>query len=267
MSNPRIIERPFLELENEKVPNEAESPAEPEPAATPPSQLEVEKAEIEELKRESQNILAETERIVMELLEKARDEAKAIISSAQDEADVLRAQVFEEARALRENARNEGYQQGLKQAQMEIEAVRQLALEQSRAIVEEARQNKLETLRSTETDMIRLIIAIAKKVIATELTLNPQVITNVVREAISYLDNPENIKVYVNPDELQILLDTIKMEGLYEIGRPEMEVELKADRRVSPGGCIVDSDSGYVDAQLATRMEKVEQAVMDVVHE
>lgn len=231
------------------------------------SELDLEKEKIESLKDESQKILEETEQLVTELMERAGKEVNSIISGAQEEADVIRAQVLEEAQQTLEQAGIEGYSDGLRRAQAEIEVDRQLAMEQGQRLIEEARRTKLGILDSVETDIVHLAMAIARKIIVVELSSNPLSIVNIVRQAISFLDNPDNVRVYVNPADLQVLLDGIVSEGLTEIGSGDLEVDLKADRRISCGGCIVDSSIGSVDARLEGRMRKVKDAVMEISNE
>ncbi len=220
--------------------------------------------EINALKAEGEQILKETEQMVFELLERARGEAKEIILNAQEEADVIRNEVFQEVKLLREEAKTSGYEEGLKLIHAEIEADRQRALEQNELIIEEARQTKLSMLRSVEADMVRLVIAVTKKVIANELSTNPNLIINIVRDAISYLDSPENIKVYVNPAQLDNLLRLMEEETLTDIGSKEINAEAKGDARVSCGSCLIESDNGSVDARIETKLDIIEQGLQEV---
>src|SRR5665647_826445 len=116
------------------------------------SELDLEKEKIESLKDESQKILEETEQLVTELMERAGKEVNSIISGAQEEADVIRAQVLEEAQQTLEQAGIEGYSDGLRRAQAEIEVDRQMAMEQGQRLIEEARRTKIGILDSVETD-------------------------------------------------------------------------------------------------------------------
>lgn len=222
---------------------------------------------IEALQEESKAILAETESLVVDLLEKARTEAKSIINNAQDDADYIRSQVLEECKSLRESAASQGYADGLRKAQNDIEADRQMAMDQSKQIVEEARRIKIEILSSLETDMVRLVLAIAKKVIVADLKIQPEAIVEVIRKAIANLDDPDNLRVYVNPADIAVLKDALAWGGLTEIGSRDIEVEVKEDLRISRGGSVIESAGGSVDARLETRIETVENAFLDVVNE
>lgn len=228
------------------------------------SQLELEKEELEQLRIESQKVLDETEAMVLDLLQKARDEARAIIADAQEEADLIRSQSESEAAELKEANQKQGYAEGLRKAEEDIEADRLAAFQQSQELLEEARQLKIQMMRSAEPDMVRLIMAIAKKVIASELTTNPYFIVNVLREAIDFLDHPDNITVYVNPQDLERILTITQSDSFFDIGSSDVHLDFRADNRISPGGCSLESPGGSVDTRLETRISGVEQALREV---
>jgi len=266
MAHPIVIERmvmPLLfEAEAPEPPEEAEAVVEEE--IEQPSRVELEREELEQLKIESKKVLEETEAMVMDLLQKARDEARAIIANAQEEADLIRSQAETEPGELRTSNQKKGYEEGLKKAEEDIEADRLAAFQQSQELLEEARQLKIQMMRSSESDMMRLVMAIAKKVIASELTTNPYFIVNVLREAIDFLDHPDNITVYVNPQDLERILTITQSDSFFDIGTSDVNLDFRADNRISPGGCSLESQGGSVDTRLETRISGVEQALREV---
>ncbi|MBC7075222.1 MAG: hypothetical protein H5T98_03975 [Syntrophomonadaceae bacterium] len=230
----------------------------------PVGQAGYEKEEVERLKNECEKILNETERMAAELIAKAKEEAEALIASAQEEADAIRTQVYEEAEKIKGKAKEEGYSEGVKAAREEAEAERQLVLQERRDILEEARKTKVAMMRSSEADIVSLAVAIAKKVIATELSINPEIIVNVLQEALDFIDHPKNVTVYVNPQDLEELLEALQSDAFSRIGSGSVSMDVRADKRISPGGCIVESETGAVDARLECRMAGVEKAVKEV---
>lgn len=219
----------------------------------------------ERIRDEMANIVMETEAMVKDLMEKAAREARSILDDAREDAEVLRTQAQKEAEEIRIQAQKEGYENGLREAHQEIEADRQMAMEQCRQILEEARRTKVKLLESSTADMARLAIAVAKRVISTEVSTNPQIIISVIREAINLLDQPGNFRVYVNPEEIEPALDSLAREEMSEMEKQDLTNALVADARVGIGGCVIESDQGVVDAQLDTRIAKVEQALQDVI--
>ncbi len=176
----------------------------------------------------------------------------------------MRSNAYKDASLIKEAAQNEGYEEGLRLANEEIKADREQALMQNEFIIEEARKTKLEVLSSAESDIVRLVLVIAKKVIANELTTNPDNIRNIVAEAISYLDNPQNVKVYVNPTELDNLLKLSETELLTEIGETDINMEIKGDKRIADGGCLIESENGSVDARIETKLSNIEKGLLEV---
>ncbi len=268
MSSPKIL-KAFNHLEREvTVVQQAELKAGADglwgAEGGQPDLLGDQRRELEMIKQESVQILAETEELVKELMNKARDEAREVLSRAEDEAGVVRQQAAREAEKLLKNTKEQAYRDGLRQANEAIEADRQMAMEQSRRIMEEAERNKYEIMRSVETDMVRLIIAISKKVIVHELNTRPELIVGIVRDAVANLDNPENMRIYVNPQELEILVDTLATERLLIDGNRDLAVVIKADGGISAGGCVIESDGASVDATAETRISKVEQALIEI---
>lgn len=219
----------------------------------------------ERIRDEMANIVMETEAMVKDLMEKAAQDARSILDDAREDAEVLRTQAQKEAEELRIQAQKEGYENGLREAHQEIEADRQMAMEQCRQILEEARRTKVKLLESSTADMARLAIAVAKRVISTEVNTNPQIIISVIREAINLLDQPGNFRVYVNPEEIEPALDSLAREEMSKMEKQDLANALVADARVGTGGCVIESDQGVVDAQLDTRIAKVEQALQDVI--
>ena len=267
LSQPIVIESLILhtfepEVENPEPTEEPDFVALEEPQQ--PTQLELERQELEQLKIESQKVIDETEAMVLDLLQKARDEARAIIANAQEQADLIRSQAETESTELKASNQKQGYEEGLKKAEEDIETDRLAAFQQSQELLEEARQLKIQMMRSSESDMMRLVMAIAKKVIASELTTNPYFIVNVLREAIDFLDHPDNITVYVNPQDLERILAITQSDSFFEIGSPDVNLNFRADNRISPGGCSLESQGGSVDTRLETRISGVEQALWEV---
>ncbi|MDD2585259.1 MAG: FliH/SctL family protein [Syntrophomonadaceae bacterium] len=225
---------------------------------------EHEKEELEKVKIETKGILSETEQMVMELLQKARDEARNIINTAHEEADTIKTQVYEEAGQIRKDAEIKGYNEGLEQAEQEMAELKQRSREESKQIIEEARTIKIDMFKTSEQDMVCLAMAIARKVVAEELSINPDVILNVLKEAVTHIDQPGNLTLYVNPAEIDKILQLIKLEKFSDIGNKDALVEVLADSRISPGGCIVESEVGSVDSRIETRIEGIDKAIQEV---
>lgn len=245
LSNPKIVELEPIGL--------LQSPLE--------DQLEKDEQQLQDLQRESQKVLQETEAMIVDLLEKAREEARNIIAAARDEAEMVQIQASQAAQEMKEQAVENGYRTGLEKAQEEIASSQASVERENQALLEAARAQKLQMMGDCEADILRLSIAIARKVVAAELMSNPDVILHVIREAIALLDHPDNVTIHVNPTELEHVLQELGA-GLYgESSQQLIKVTVFPDNQINSGGCTLESEVGMIDARLETRWEITEQAL------
>ncbi|MGE5371360.1 MAG: FliH/SctL family protein [Solirubrobacterales bacterium] len=214
------------------------------------------------VQEEADNIIRETEQMVVEILEKARSEAAALISDAREEALVIKQTAEEEAAGIRETAARDGYEEGNRQIREEMESERIRGIEESEQLVQSALQERMAILASCEDVFVSLSMAIARKVIERELSENHQIIIDLVRNIVDVMSDSESIKVLVNTEDFERLA-AVK-DQLAKPGQGTASITLQPDDRITPGGCIAESDTGIIDAQIETRIANVENALMEV---
>lgn len=118
-------------------------------------------------------------------------------------------------------------------------------------------------VRGLESDVIELVLGVAEKVIGREARLDPKLVVNVVRSALNEIHDATEVRIRAHPDDVAIL-EPRWQEMLPR--RVAERSELLADELVSRGGVIVETQIGYVDSQLQTRLQQVVntfQAVLD----
>ena len=98
---------------------------------------------------------------------------------------------------------------------------------------------------------------VARKIIQHEATCNPEILAATVRRALAHVTDRERVVVRVNPVELQRALQ-LKEDLLYTVeGLRHLGIE--GDEAVRPGGCLVDSTCGEINARLEVQCEELEQ--------
>ena len=96
--------------------------------------------------------------------------------------------------------------------------------------------------------LVDTAVMLARQVVRSELQQRPDCVQQVAREAVeAVMLSARHLRLRLNPADQALVA-----EGAADIlqGR---EVQLLADPAVQPGGCVVDSDLGRVDAQIETR--------------
>ncbi|HWR40403.1 MAG TPA: FliH/SctL family protein [Patescibacteria group bacterium] len=159
--------------------------------------------------------------------------------------------------------REEGIQQGRQQALEEMQENLAAAAEKSQYMLEMAREQVYEMLATAEPHIVEIAVAVASKVVAREIEENPMMILPIVRKAVEKVKDQETVSIRVNPQDFDMVL-MAKKELQVMIGR-EQALTLAADNTISPGGCVIDTSNGTVDARLDTQFEMIRKALTEVL--
>jgi flagellar assembly protein FliH len=189
-------------------------------------------------------------------LEKARADAEEILSQARAQAE-----------AVREEARQQGYSAGEAAARQEVEARLTEVWEKQtyavkgniQAIIDSIIDARQELWEQSEQEMVSLVLEVARKVIKTEVQQNPNVIGEMIRHAMRRVVDKETVRIRVNPDDIERVRG--EREELLRVLDGIRHLEIDDDRRIGPGGCVIETNGGTIDARIDTQFEQLEEAM------
>ena len=118
-------------------------------------------------------------------------------------------------------------------------------------------------LNNSTEDMLRLVLAVAEQVIHCEVKADPTIIVSTLHEALQAAIASDSYHVKVHPDDLAIVMEKkplfmASISGLKNI-------TLEADAAVEPGGCLVESELGQVDATIGGQLEEIRHRLLATV--
>lgn len=161
-----------------------------------------------------------------------------------EDKDLIRS-ANEEARQIKEDAKKNGYEDGLKQAVTDLED-----LTKTFASLMNAQED---ALNSVADDLAGLAVEIAERVIKTEVSCDDTLITALVRDTIQKVGRKtKTVLVKVHPDNSQALKHSLKDAPIQNL---QAEISVMDDPTVDPGGCIVETNSGLIDSSFSTQLE------------
>jgi flagellar assembly protein FliH len=146
-----------------------------------------------------------------------------------------------------------GEQAGLESAMQKLEPL----LTGGRKLIGELGDLHRQACRDVEADLVQLALAVARKIVDREVSLGPEAVTRIIRQALSRVEHAGRIVIKLNPTDLELLAD-IKprlLSGLPEGGRAAFE----ADEGIARGGCLIETDVGEVDARIERQFQVVEE--------
>lgn len=156
----------------------------------------------------------------------------------------LISKAWEEANAIRENAQEQGFQEGIKQSEAVIGELREHI-----ARLINAREEALLTI----TDEIAAIaVEVASRVIKTEVTCDETLVMSLVRDTIQKAGRgTKTILIKLHPEDTATVKRLLKEDPI-----PNMNAELIVmdDPTVDQGSCIIETNSGLIDASFSTQL-------------
>ena len=179
-----------------------------------------------------------------EVYEASRD-ARDVVSLAQERAKQIIDQAEQERDAIREQARQEGNTQGL--------------AEWNRILVKTAQRSE-ELAKDWEESMLRLSVRVAEKIVGEQLRVHPETIVGIVREVLKNVRSGKHLSIQVNQAEAQQV--SARVDRLRDALGSSSEIEIVASNSVPPGGCVIESELGIIDARLETQLKCLEDVLV-----
>jgi len=112
---------------------------------------------------------------------------------------------------------------------------------------------------TAEKETVNLALAIARKVVCTELTLNRDILGNIVKEAMSRVVERRNIKIRLSPSDMNFLRET-GYRSFDFLGNVE-GVDFEEDGSVHSGGCVIETSLGEIDGRIEKQFQIIEEAL------
>jgi flagellar assembly protein FliH len=196
-------------------------------------------------------------------VEEAKDEAARIVEEAERKAERIEEEakkkavsyVQEAVKKARAEGREEGFSTG------EEEAAR--LIERLHVILNAAIDKRKKLIDSTERQLIDLVLLISKKVVKVISEKARAVVVANVKEALKKVSGETEIIIKVNTLDLEIT--TKHKNSLIKQIEGLKHVTVEEDSRIGPGGCIIETSSGDIDARIQRQLGLLEEKIRELI--
>jgi flagellar biosynthesis/type III secretory pathway protein FliH len=150
---------------------------------------------------------------------------------------------------------DEGLAAGRALAEAELEPVRAALA----AAIDSLSGARAEVVAVAEGRAVELAVALAQKILATALEIEPEHVLSAVQGALRRLVDKDEVVLEVNPADVPLLQTQIStLDGT--AGGP-VSIQVVGERRVNRGGCIVRTREGEIDARIETQLERADEVL------
>jgi len=208
--------------------------------------------------------------VVADLINSAQGEVAAILAQAKTDADLCLSEANKQIEPLKKQAHAEGHQQGYQEgftqgqqaAKADIEQVVNQTIAKTQQVLAAAEQEAKDMIFAAEAQIIDIALAVARKILAYEITENPMVVLPLVKAALQKVSDQEEVIIRVSMDDFDAVL-LAKKDLQIMVGR-EQALKIIVDHTIESGSCVIDSSYGTVDARIDTQFEAIRQALQGV---
>jgi len=153
----------------------------------------------------------------------------------------------------RQAALDEGMRKGREAAASEIKA----ASDRLAATLRDLLTLKKRIRSEAESDVVKLSLAIARRILHRELTADPESIQGIVHAGLQKLQNREISRIRIPPASLDSVRSALERAGLIPA------VTIVADPKMHGGELIFETALGELDASVETQLQEIERGFVD----
>lgn len=186
---------------------------------------EIEKALLKEAKLEKDKIIDEARKEALNIIDNAKLKAEEIIDSAKDLG-------YQEGY---KKGYNDGYEYGKIEAENEYKRLRNEGDLYLKSCFEEGKS----FIKKFEKDIIKLSTDIARHIVKTELSLNPEAVYKIAESIISKAIDKKQIILRVNPSDFNIVKSRKEELGIYV--EDANNIIILADTQIEQGSMCAET--------------------------
>lgn len=154
---------------------------------------------------------------------------------------------------LRQAALEEGLRKGKEAAATEIKA----ASDRLASTLRDLAALKKRIRNEAESDVVKLALAIARRILHREISADPESIQGIVHASLQKLQNREISRLRIAPSALDAVRGALERAGLMPA------VTIVADPKMQSGEIVFETALGDLDASIETQLQEIERGFAD----
>jgi flagellar assembly protein FliH len=155
-------------------------------------------------------------------------------------------------------AYQKGFHEGEAEAKARANAEVQAAVLRMTKAITEAAALRPRLRHEAESDVVQLALAIARKVLRREMSIDSSAMQALVKVALEKLERQEISRLYVHPHQAAAVTAALESAGV-------RSVEVIAEMHRDAGSLVFETNRGRLDASVLTQLEEIERGLTDRV--
>jgi flagellar assembly protein FliH len=133
----------------------------------------------------------------------------------------------------------------------------QAAIERLARSVDDLAGLRVRLRKEAEADLVQLALAIARRILRRELSVDPDALRGVVAAALEKLGAQEICRVKVHPSHAVALAESLRD------GAAHRDIQVVPDASREPGAAVFETERGNLDASVESQLEEIGRGLAD----
>ena len=229
---------------------------------------------VQRARDEADRIIKDAERVAFDEVKKkqeqaqqvrqeADEEAKNVVAEAERRAEEITRDAERKATEAQVEASRRGFEEGREAGFVEGRAEHERLIERLHIIINKAIDRRNEIIEESEGQIVNLVLQIAKKVVKVISENQRNVVVNNVVQALRKLKEKSDVIIRVNIADLEMV--TNHVQDIIDGVEREHHITVAEDSTVDPGGTIIETDFGEIDARIASQLQEIEDRILELM--
>ncbi len=200
------------------------------------------------------------------ILQQAREEAERLVANAKAQADTIVAEGMEQAALSKKNvleeARMNGYREGINRANKEVEDMKAQMLAKQKALEAEYEAQ----FQSMEADLVETITGIYEHIFNVDLRSNREILLHLITTTMRKVEGGRSFIIHVSKEDYP-MVNMQKKQILSGLVTSSTSVDVIEDLTLSKGECFIEAEGGIFECGIGTQLKELNKKLRILSYE
>lgn len=224
---------------------------------------------ISPLKKSEQSELDQTiEFEKQKILEKFHSDAQSLLDNARKEAELIKKDIdkdqtawYQEKQLLMEEAKKEGYQQGLHEGQSQGFDQYRDQIELAKKIVDDSKEEFLKHIESSEKVILDLGIQTAEKILQTTIADHSDKFYSLVKHVLKEAREYKEVHIHIHPSHFNYVME--HKDELDAFFANNQQCYIYPNDELEIHQCFIESGNGRIDASINSQLTELKKKLLE----
>lgn len=188
------------------------------------------------------------------IIEQAMEEAQVHINEAKDEAQRIISDGMDQSKDIKDKARMEGYEDGQQEGFNEGRQIAEALIQEAMDIKSYSVDFYKQLIDNAEAEVIDMTLEISSKILNSAMT-SDEYILGLVQEAVRKCTYTTSVILRVSEEDYPYVVS--EKNKILVLCQTLDDIEIKIDRSLVRGGCVLETPTGMIDASIQTQLDYV----------